>query len=73
MVAIILNLIIPHDLVDTEELAVEQAWDEDEDEGLLEDKTEDTPAKEFDEEDVPDKEESAPMEELVKPEEEIEA
>ena len=56
VVAIILNLIIPMELVDLEELAVEELWDAVED-LLVNDKTEDSPGKDLDED---DDEEGAP-------------
>jgi xanthine/uracil permease len=50
VVAIILNLIIPMELVDPEELAVEEMRNEDED-LLVNDKTYDSPGKDLDEDD----------------------
>ena len=56
IVAIILNLIIPMELVDLEELAVEELWDTVED-LLVNDKTEDFPGKDLNKD---DDEEGAP-------------
>lgn len=56
VVATILNLITPIELVDLEELAVEELWDAVED-LLVNDKTEDSPGKDLDED---DDEEGAP-------------